>query len=193
MQIIKDGNSLNRSYSLNGSEFALQTPLLDSDFSKAQSKFETVHQTLSPKLQKTENALSFLENPVYADLPLADMQNGLRKTLGYSQYEALNIRNISDKAELISLLKNNITEFNQELEKAKSEYEKAIKEAVTENRRHNAEADEKIKITLKALRNSGLEFLDIDFLITNTKAGFITPDIGAPFDRQNLDLASQNF
>ena len=121
------------------------------------------------------------------------MQDGLRKTLGYSQYEALNIRNISDKAELISLLENNIVEYTRELSEAKRGYEKAIKDAVAENRRHNAEADEKIKITLKALRNSGLEFLDIDFLITNIKAGYITPDIVVPFDRQNLDLASENF
>ena len=193
VEITKDGNTLNRSYSLNGSDFALQTPLLHSDLSKAQSKFETVHQTLSPKLQKTENALSFLENPAYADVPLADMQNGLRKTLGYSQYEALNIRNISDKAELISLLENNASEFKNEIANAERIYEKAIQVAVAENRRHNAEADEKIKTTLKALKNSGLEFLDIDFLITNIKAGFITPDIGVPFDRQNLDLASGNF
>lgn len=148
---------------------------------------------LSPKLQKTENAISFLKNPAYADVPLADMQDGLKKTLGYSHYEALNIKPISDKAELVSLLKNNLSEYTRELSVAKRDYEKVIKIAVAENRRHNAEADEKIKTTLKALKNSGLEFLDIDFLITSIKAGFITPDIGVPFDRQNLDLASRNF
>lgn len=177
MQITKEGDHLSRSYALNGSEFALQTPLIHSDFTKAQSEYETINQSLSPKLQKTENALSFLENPAYADVPLADMHEGLRKTLGYTQYEALGIQNISDKSELITLLKNNASEFKQELTDAKRVYEKAIQTAVTENRRHNAESDEKIKTTLKALRNSGLEFLDIDFLITNIKAGFITPDI----------------
>lgn len=193
VQITKEGDHLSRSYALNGSEFALQTPLIHSDFTKAQSEYETINQSLSPKLQKTENALSFLENPAYADVPLADMHEGLRKTLGYTQYEALGIQNISDKSELITLLKNNASEFKQELTDAKRVYEKAIQTAVTENRRHNAESDEKIKTTLKALRNSGLEFLDIDFLITNIKAGFITPDIWVPFDRQNLDLASGNF
>jgi len=121
--------------------------------------------------------LSFLENPAHADIPLADMQEGLRKTLGYSLYEKLNMRSMTDKTSLISLLKINVAEYQQELTTAKRGYEKAMQKAVVENRRHNAEADEKIKTTLKALRNSGLEFLDIDFLITNIKAGFITPNI----------------
>jgi hypothetical protein len=193
IQVIKDGDHLSRSYSLNGSEFALQTPLQCSDFKEAVTEYEIVNQTLSPKLQKTENALSFLQNPAYADVPLTDMQEGLRKTLGYSLYEKLNVKNITDKASLIIILKNNVAEYKQELSQAKHGYEKAMQRAVAENKKHNAEADEKIKTTLRALRNSGLEFLDIDFLITNIIAGFITPDIGVPFDRQNLDLASGNF
>lgn len=178
---------------MNGSSFALQTPLQRSDFTQAVSTYEKVNQTLSPKLQQTQNAQSFLENPSYADAPLTDMQEGLRKTLGYSLYENLNVKSITDKDTLITLLKNNVADYTEELSRAKRGYEKAINAAVAENRRHNAEADEKIKTTLSALKNSGLEFLDIDFLITNIKAGFITPDVGVPFDRQNPDLASQNF
>jgi hypothetical protein len=105
------------------------------------------------------------------------MQEGLRKTLGYSLYEKLNVRNVTDKTSLVSLLKSNIADYQQELSQAKRGYEKAMQIAVTENKRHNAEADEKIKTTLKALRNSGLEFLDINYLISHMQAGFITPDI----------------
>jgi len=118
-----------------------------------------------------------LENPAYADTPLADMQEGLRKTLGYSLYEKLNMKNMTDKTSLISLLKSNIVDYQRELSEAQRGYEKAMQVAVTENKRHNAEADEKIKTTLKALRNSGLEFLDINYLISHMQAGFITPDI----------------
>jgi len=139
IQVIKDGDHLSRSY-----------------------------QTFSPKLQKTENALSFLENPAYADIPLADMQEGLRKTLGYSLYEKLNVRNTTDRASLITLFKTNVVEYQQELSEAKRGYEKAMQKAVAENKKHNAEADEKIKTTLRAIKNSGLEFLDIDHLISNT-------------------------
>jgi hypothetical protein len=177
IQVIKDGDHLSRSYSLNGSEFVLQTPLQRSDFKEAVTEYETVNQTFSPKLRKTENALTFLENPAYANIPLTDMQEGLRKTLGYSLYEKLNVKNITNKASLITLLNNNVADYQHQLSEAKRGYEKAMQRAVMENKKHNAEADEKIKTTLKALRNSGLEFLDIDFLITNIKAGYITPDI----------------
>ena len=177
IQVIKDGDHLSRSYSLNGSEFVLQTPLQRSDFKEAVTEYETVNQTFSPKLRKTENALTFLENPAYANIPLTDMQEGLRKTLGYSLYEKLNVKNITNKASLITLLNNNVADYQHQLSEAKRGYEKAMQRAVAENNKHNAEADEKIKTTLKALRNSGLEFLDIDFLITNIKAGYITPDI----------------
>jgi hypothetical protein len=193
IQFTKNGDHLSRSYSLNGSEFALQTPLQRSDFAEAVAQYESVNQTLSPKLHKTQNALTFLENPAYAEIPLADMQEGIRKTLGYSLYEKLNVKNMTNKASLITLLKTNVTDYQQELSQAKHGYEKAMQKAVAENKEHNAEADEKIKTTLKALKYSGLELLDINYLISHMQAGFITPDIRVPFDRQNLDLASQNF
>lgn len=155
----------------------MQTPLQRSDFADAVSKFETVNQTLSPKLHKTQNALTFLANPTYTDFPLADMQEGLRKTLGYSLYEKLNVKNMTDKTSLITLLKTNVADYQQELSRAKRGYEKAMQRAVAENKKHNAEADEKIKTTLKALKNSGLELLDINYLISHMQAGFITPDI----------------
>jgi len=97
------------------------------------------------------------------------MQEGLRKTLGYSLYEKLNVRNTTDRASLITLFKTNVVEYQQELSEAKRGYEKAMQKAVAENKKHNAEADEKIKTTLRAIKNSGLEFLDIDHLISNNR------------------------
>jgi len=87
------------------------------------------------------------------------------------------VKTITDKASLITLLKTNVADYQQELSQAQRVYEKAMQRAVRENKKHNAEADEKIKTTLKALRNSGLELLDIDYLISHMQAGFITPDI----------------
>ncbi len=100
---------------------------------------------------------------------------------------------MTNKQQLIQTLKTNVGQYAQKLKTAKRTFEKTLKNAIAKNRERYLENDEKIKTTLKAIKNSGLGLLDIDYLISNIKGGLTTPEIGASVDRQNYDLAAGNF
>ena len=121
------------------------------------------------------------------------MQNGLRKILGYTLFNKLGISEMTDKQTLVWTLQSNISTYSQQLDTAKKSYETALKKAIAENRERYRENDEKIKTTLRVVKNSGLGLLDMDYLIANITGGLTTPEIGVSVDRQNYDLATGNF
>jgi len=191
--ISSKGNDLERSLKLQGLDHSVTTPLEHSDFSEAQNSYETVRYDLAPKLEHTEQALAFLSNPKFADTPLVDMQNGLRKTLGYSLYTKLGISGMTDKEQVQTLLETNIADYTAELTNAEKTYQVALDVAVRQSQERYREQDEKIKTTLRAVKHSGLGFLDLSYLTTQISSGFAGIDIGVPVDIQNFDLATGNF
>lgn len=84
---------------------------------------------------------------------------------------------MSDKQTLIITLKTNVSEYKKALSEAQKTYRKDLKSMVASNRERYRENDEKIKTTLRAVKNSGLGFLDLNYLTKQLQAGFITPDI----------------
>ena len=80
---------------------SVPTNIERADFSEALGEFETVRQDAEPKQKRSENALSFLENPKYADVPLEDMKDGLLKILGYVLYSELGVAGMTDKEALV--------------------------------------------------------------------------------------------
>ena len=188
-----DGDHITRSMDLEGANIRIKTDIERADFSETLGKYESVRQELAPKQKRSENALSFLENPTYAELPLEDMKDGLRKILGYTLYSELGVSGMMDKKHLVSTLKRNVGDYTRRLDRAQKRYKEALKTAIERNQERYRENDEKIKTTLKALKYSSLGLWGVEYLTTHIKAGFITPVIGASFDRQNIDLAHQNF
>ena len=188
-----DGNHITRSVSLDGSNYQLETPIEQADFSAALGTYESVRQELEPKKARSQQALSFLENPQYADATLADMQEGLLNILGQTLYNELGIRDATDKQAVIQMLHTNVGEYAQRLSEAKQAFEKALKTAVQQNRERYRAIDEQVKQTLRILKFSGLDSWDIDYLVAQIQSGFLVPDLGVPFNPQNVDPAKQNF
>jgi len=90
-------------------------------------------------------------------------------------------------------MQSNIGNYTQELEHAEKTYNGELRKAVARNRERYRDQDEKIKTTLRAVKNSGLGFLDVSYLTTQIKSGFTHVDIGVPVEIQNYDLAQSNF
>ena len=90
-------------------------------------------------------------------------------------------------------MKRNVGEYDKKLKTAKKKFEKSLKTAIQRNQERYRENDEKIKTTLKALKYSSLGLWDVEYLLANIKVGIIIPEIGVPVDRQNYDIATQNF
>lgn len=63
---------MTRSYSLEGSDFALGTEIQKADFSPATAEYEAVRQEVAPQLQGAHDALAFLENPMNFRMSLED-------------------------------------------------------------------------------------------------------------------------
>lgn len=84
---------------------------------------------------------------------------------------------MSDKQILINTLKTNIIEYKNTLSEAHKTYQKDLNSMIVTNRERYRENDEKIKTTLRAVKNSGLGLLDLNYLTNQLQAGFITPDI----------------
>ena len=92
-------------------------------FSHAVGEFEKVSQDLSPKLTHTENALLYLENPEFVDVPLDDMKTSLLQLLGYALYNELGVREATDKQALIATLNGNVGKYKTDLQNAKIEFD----------------------------------------------------------------------
>lgn len=178
---------------LQGLDHAIATPLEQSNFSEAQNTYETTRHDLAPKLEHTEQALAFLINPKFADVSLADMQDGLRKTLGYTLYINLGISGMTDKEQVQTLLETNIADYTAKIKEAEKTFQTALDVAVKQSQEHYRKQDEKIKTTLRAVKHSGLGFLDLSYLTTQISSGFTALDIGVAVNIQNFDLATGNF
>jgi len=79
------------------------------------------------------------------------------------------------------------------LEHAEKAYNRELRKAVARTQERYRDQDEKIKTTLRAVKNSGLGYLDVSYLTTQIKSGFTHVDIGVPVEIQNYDLAQSNF
>lgn len=84
---------------------------------------------------------------------------------------------MSDKKTLKNTLTTNISEYKKALLEGHTTYQKGLKSMIEKNRERYRENDEKIKTTLRAVKNSGLGLLDLNYLTKQLQAGFITPDI----------------
>ncbi|MBL4746209.1 MAG: hypothetical protein JKY08_07550 [Flavobacteriaceae bacterium] len=136
-----------------------------------------MNQDLSPKISGTKNALLYLENPEFADVPLDDMKASLLQLLGYVLYNELGVREATDKQALIATLNGNVGKYKTHLKKAKFEYEKTVKEAVAENRKRNKEADEAIKATLQRVKILGFDMWDTDWILAQMKGQMLNPQL----------------
>jgi len=121
------------------------------------------------------------------------MQEGIRKILGYTLYTKLGISSMMDREQVASLMKSNIVKYTQELEQAEDTYKNKLNKAVARNRERYRDQDEKIKTTLRAVKNSGLGYLNVSYLTTQINSGFTHVNIGTPVEIQNYDLAQGNF
>lgn len=149
----------------------------EAELSRLKSGYDAVRQNISTRLDQTQHALRFLENPAFTDVPIVDMQTGLRKTLGYTQYQKLGIATVTDKQALISLLNEHVTEYKSQLSEAKRGYEKAVDVAVGTSQEFQKEADEKVRATLRRIQFLGLDKWDLDFLLAQVSAGLLVPDL----------------
>ena len=77
---------------------------------------------------------------------------------------------MNDKQELTAALTSNIKTYSDKLNEAEKTYTTALKHAVAKTRVRYRENDEKIKTTLRAIKNSGLGLLDVEHLIANITA-----------------------
>ena len=149
----------------------------EAKLSRLRSEFDAVSQNISTRLDQTQHALQFLENPTFADVPLADMQTGLRQTLGYTQYQKLGIATITDKQALVTFLTEYVADYRNQLSEAKRRYEKAVDDAVLACQELQKEADEKVRATLKRVKCLGLDKWDLNFLLAQISAGLFVPDL----------------
>jgi len=188
-----DGDHITRSINLEGANIPVRTDIERADYADALWDFEAVNQEFSPKKARLEGALKFLENPLYEETPLEDMKDALKKILWYTLYSELGVANAHDKTQLITTIQTNVGIYAQKLSDARQKYERELKQAVARNRERYRERDEKIKTTLKAIKNSSLGLLDVEYLMRNISAGLVIPEIGVTFDIQNIDIANQNF
>lgn len=178
---------------MDGVDYPLETPVETADFSDALGDFEAVQQNEGSRLQKTEAALSYLENPSFADTPLGDMKANLLQILGHELFGELGIREETDKQALITTLKQNVDIYKEALKKAKDEFKARAQAAVARVRERYRENDERLKVVLNALKNSALGKLGVEYLISQIKGNMLVPRIGVPFDTQNMNLAEGNF
>jgi len=187
------GNQFRRSVALDGVDAFVSTPLVQADYSKALNAYEAIRQNLAPKLKHCQQVLTFLNNPKFTDIPLTDMQDGIRKILGYTLYSKLGISSMTNKQQLISLMQTNIKDYSSRLAQAEKTRDAAFRKASKMSQERHRENDEKIKTTLRAVKYSGLGLLDVSYLITQVKSGFTKMDIGVPVEIQNFNFANGDF
>ncbi len=175
--IQEDGNHLSRSISMDGVDYPLETPIEQADINAARSELITVQQNEGEKLQKTKNALTYLENPRFADTPFEDMKPSLLQILGHALFDELGVRGMTDKQELISNLKTNAQAYQDRIKQAKENFHKESREAVARVRERYRENDEKLKQALRVLKYSGLADLGVDYLMSQIRGQMVLLDI----------------
>ena len=185
------GNHLTRNVSYGGVE--IPTRIQAADFSEALANFEAARQSLAPRVRCYDDAIAFLQNPQFAGVPLSEMQDGLRDLLGYTAYLDLGASGATNRQTLISSLAERRSEDIAALEQAERRYEQELQVALQQNRERYQTQDEMARTVLKALRNTGLNMLDVDYIIAQVRDGFQPIDIGVPVERQNFNLAAGNF
>lgn len=175
--VVQDGNHITRSISMDGVDYSLDSPVEAADFSQAHAEYTEVQQTFGSQLQRTENALSYLENPDFTGTPLSDMKDSLLQILGHDLFAELGIREMTDKDALIQKLNENVDIYKDKLEEAKTSYQEKVRQAVARVRERYRENDERLKQTLRTIKYSGLGELGLDYLISQIRGQMIVPDI----------------
>lgn len=189
----QDWDLITRQIDYDGADYPINTWIETADVSWLIAEREWVKQEFAPKQQACERALLFLENPLNANVPLADMKDGLLKLLWYALFNELWVREASDKNMLISTIKTNAGVYKQKLVEAQKKFEKKAKLAAQKTRERYVQRDEQMKLSLKSIKNSGLWKLGMDFLVSEMKWQIMTINIGDTFDIGNINLASNDF
>ena len=100
---------------------------------------------------------------------------------------------MQDTEQIKSILNQTIKNHARQLQKAKNAFELALQSSISVERERQAREDQIHRTTLRALKHSGLGLCDPAHLVSQLKSGYLAPDIGVSFERQNVDLANQNF
>jgi len=189
----QDGDLITRQLDYAGADYPINTWVETADVSWLIAEREWVKQELAPKQQACERALLFLENPLNADIPLADMKKSLLQLLGHTLYNELWVRQASDKNTLISAIKTNVGVYKKKMLEAQKKFEKKAKLAAQKTRERYVKRDEQMKLSLKSIKNSGLWKLGMEFLVSEMKGQVMTVNIGDTFDIWNINLATNDF
>lgn len=177
VSVLQDGNHITRAINMDGVEYSLATPVESADFSGALGDYETVQQIEGSKLKKTRAALSFLENPRFAETPFEDMKQSLLHILGHELFNELGLRDQTDKAQVIQTLQTNAGRYQQKLDEAKRSFQIKAKEAVARTRERYRENDERMKTALRALKYSGLGRLGVEYLVSQITGNVVIPQL----------------
>lgn len=105
------------------------------------------------------------------------MKDSLLQILGQSLYGELGVRDMTDKAELIQKLEQDVGMYQKRIEDAQKLFQEKAKAAVARARERYRENDERLKQTLKVMKNSGLGELGVDYIISQIKGQMIVPEL----------------
>lgn len=193
VRVEKDGDLITRAIDMEGADYAISTDIKMADISPLIAEREWVKQKLVPKQNSLKWALSFLENPAYSNVPLKDMREQLHKLLGYELYNKLWVRDAEDKWALINSINILVWFYKTKLDEAQDKFEKKAKKAVQVVREKYRQNDIQVALTLKAIKNSALWKIGMEFLVSEMKGLVMPVEIGTDFDFWNIDLANNNF
>jgi hypothetical protein len=162
---------------MEGSGLSMQTPMERADLSKVSSEYTRSRQENLPKIDQSQKALLFLQNPAFADTPLEEMKTPLLQILGHSLFNELGIREATDKDELIQTLQNNVGIYKKQLDQAKKDFEKKAKAAVQRSRVRYAEQDKARILTLHKSSAIGFGKIGLDWIAQEVQAGLLAMKI----------------
>jgi len=164
-----------RFLSLGDSDYKLETDLPVGEFYEPTVAYEKVRQEFSPKAQKTENAITYLEHVMsQSDIieqkwTLEAVKKSLKKILGYTLFSELGIQNTDSiewiRSSILPTLKNNLRDYKEKLEKAEKKYKDDLDAHISAYRKSMEIQDKKVKEVLTFLRSIG--FTDIPQSITD--------------------------